>query len=241
MPDHLDSGLPASVKTFGQAFRVWRKQCGITQTDIHKITQAVGAQGPYGSQVSRLENGELIPQPWFFERLAEFNRLVADKSTHNIPYKQKEKIQNENCQPFLTANGQVANAADFFLMYLGKQQPPEAYTYCTWRATSSDHARAFNHAVKALFEKTAELRGLDPASAWAELSNYIDSETLKSDLPGLLFGFAPWTVETLNKYCEIPECPLRLAFERWLGIVLPPVGTIVDDAMQELFGRNESL
>lgn len=239
VPDSLDSGLPASVKAFGQAFRVWRKQCGITQTDIHKITKALGAQGPYGSQVSRLENGELIPQPWFFERLAEFNRLVADKATQSIPYKQKEKIQSEICQPFMTADGQVADAADFFLIYLGKQQPSEAYTFTAWTATSPDQVTAFNHAVRSVFEKTAELRGLDPAGAWQELSGYIENETLKSELPGLLFGFAPWPLETVNKYTELTECPLRLAFERWLGVVLPPMAEIIDDAMHELFGRIE--
>ena len=240
LADLADSGLPPSVKAFGQAFRAWRKQCGITQTDIQVITKALGSQGPYGSQVSRLENGELIPQPWFFERLADFNRLVADKATQSIPYKQKQKIQSDICQPFMTADGEVADAADFFLIYLGRQEPAAAYKVATWTAVNSEHAKAFNHAVRSLFEKTAELRGLDPAGAWNDLAQYIDNESLKSELPGLLFGFAPWPLETINKYTELQDCPLRLALERWLGVVLPPLKEVISEAMEELCGSIEN-
>ena len=211
-------GLPPSVAHFGKAFKSWRKQSGITQTDVDKITKALSLQGPYGSQVSRLETGQLIPQPFFFQSLSRFNQIVAERETAQLQTKQKEKLQASHCLPYKTYDGRVAEAADFFLMYLGDQPLNQAYQAELFTPTSQREVDAFNQMAMGFFQRLCADKGVTQQQGWQQLSGLIGDEQMKLEAPGLLFGFAPWDLEQVTKWCSLGDyCPLRIAFMEWSG------------------------
>lgn len=220
--------LPASVTNFGKAFKSWRKQCGITQTDVDKITKALSLQGPYGSQVSRLETGQLIPQPFFFQSLSRFNQIVADRETAQLQSKQKERLQASHCLPYKTHDGRVAEASDFFLMYVGEQPLNQAYEKENWTPGDQHDVHAFHAVVMNCFQEICAEKGVTPQQAWQQLSLLISDDQMKLEAPGLLFGFAPWDSEQVTKWCELGHyCPLRVAFEEWSGRSYPPMVQLI--------------
>jgi len=223
-------GLPPSVAHFGKAFKSWRKQSGITQTDVDKITKALSLQGPYGSQVSRLETGQLIPQPFFFQSLSRFNQIVAQRETAKLQSKQKEKLQASHCLPYKTHDGRVAEASDFFLMYVGEQELSQAYKKENWTPESQSDVEVFNAFAMSIFQQLCAEMGVNTQQGWQQLTAYISDEQMKLEAPGLLFGFAPWDFDQATKWCELGQfCPLRLAFMEWTGKTLPPLALMIAD------------
>ena len=121
-----DSNDPAL--TFAVTLKRWFSGNGWPQKITDDWARDVGnATGPWASQVcNAMKASGYNPKAEFFLALGAFNRVVADQEL--LPIKDtKLKDRLTGASPLCLENGQPYGGAEFWSLYAGLIEPPEAF------------------------------------------------------------------------------------------------------------------
>jgi hypothetical protein len=156
-----------SVK-LGQSVSKHRISNGLSQADFHNWGTD-RKQKLYGSQVAYFERGTLMPKHQFFVALGKLNNDLANEGANGFKFIQKETTRErlQKGTPFLTHDGRVATATDYFSMFIGEQ--PINVLYTKAEELTDEFCNHYGHSLQAAFERIGNERLLSPKKAWLEL------------------------------------------------------------------------
>lgn len=103
---------------FGAAIRVWFRINRWSQEVPHQFAKQRGLNGPWNSQMSLLMSGKLDPKAQFWMSLESFNAAVHNHDLVGLDEGLCKRMDNR--MPFTTEEGNLATAADFFGMFIGR-------------------------------------------------------------------------------------------------------------------------
>ena len=110
----------------------------------HDWSQANGKAGPHNSQLSLCVRGVFDPKAGFFYALARFNQALESSDFQEITdLVTRQRLLN--AEPFLTVEGKVATAMDFFGMFVGEiscgiDEEPENNNSLSMNLTAEEEA-----------------------------------------------------------------------------------------------------
>lgn len=186
---------PEERVALGRAIAYWMKTNGISQQVPHDWAKATGQNGPWNSQISLLQRGQLDPKGSFWVSLAAFNQAVRDSKTTGCATRIAEIIKD--AEPFLTSDGKPAEILDLFSMFLGLTGPNEMYLQGP--AISEQEAAAFSRRCRQLFDGYMEEEMLTRKEAWAKLCEQLTVlPPVQSTLRKVLIGEDALSVEQLE-------------------------------------------
>ena len=168
-----DAKLQKACEEFGKAFLRWRDIYGIAQQDIHEWAQVTKTL-LHNSQVAILEAAKLDPKPQFFLSLEKLNTAIADSKLPATQgkFNKTRRDRLKNADPFICADGRIANATDFFAMFTGQQPLHKKYT--TKDQLTDAICNKYGHSLERTFNKIAHERLLSSKKAWDELAKTKD-------------------------------------------------------------------
>ena len=129
---------------FGRALHQWMKANNLSLQNPHDWSQANGKAGPHNSQLSLCVRGVFDPKAGFFYALARFNQALESSDFQEITdLVTRQRLLN--AEPFLTIEGKVATAMDFFGMFVGEiscgiDEEPEEDNPLSMKLTAEEEA-----------------------------------------------------------------------------------------------------
>lgn len=183
--------MQARVK-FGLAVKNWFRHEGFSQDVPHKFAQDLGLNGPWNSQISLLMAGKLDPKAQFWLSLEHFNHTIALQNFTLISDSSiSRRLEGKN--PMILADGEVADATDFFAMFIGKAQWHEKYDSAP--LLSDEEAERVGLATLKVIENIQLNEMLTRKELWAsveaDLPDYADLIAIKR----FFVGIDPYTPE----------------------------------------------
>ena len=172
--------------TFGRAITIWMKRHGWSQQFFHDLSACIdNAGGVYNSQTSLLQRGRLDFKPQFMVALGNLNAYIAAGDWKLInPATLEGKCKNPghtarslrdrlvDAEPFLTADGRVATATDFYGMFVGEVPLNAIYAAATVQPISDKEAKKLSEELRKEFRAIAQAQMLSPAEAWPALERH---------------------------------------------------------------------
>lgn len=109
----------------GTAIRIWFRMNRWSQDVPNAFAKDLGLNGPWNSQVSLWFHGKLDPKPQFWLSAEAFNQVVAEQDFAGLGDWVIKRITGS--EPFYTEQETVANAVDFYAMFIGRLGWSERY------------------------------------------------------------------------------------------------------------------
>jgi hypothetical protein len=195
------AGIPAEYQAYrndlGKAIARWMKSNSWSQQTFHDWAVAAGSEGPWNSQVSLWQRGKLDPKSHFWVGVGRFNAAVA---AQDFPYATSRSLRDRltNAEPFLTADGRQASAADFFAMFIGEQPINDCYLTPEPEPVLTDaDGKALSELCRDAFRRTATSQMFSPKEAWDSLAPHCS--TMSSEeiarFREVLAGWSDWSGE----------------------------------------------
>lgn len=209
----------ASRRTLGLAYRAWMHRFNLSQQVPHDWAFHVGSEGPWNSQLSgfcsssELPEKRLDPKAGFFIGLARLNKAIAEKDFPG-DLRRSSRDRLLAAEPFLTAEGNVADALDFFAMFIGHQEVSTDYR--APRRMSDGEAEDFNIKLRETFRSYCLEEMIPPKEAWSRIREAaVDlgmSKTQCTQFQSVLVDMGDYTAEQLQELTLGPaQDPLPLA------------------------------
>ena len=140
--------------------------------------------GPWASQVcNALKASGYNPKAEFFLALGAFNQTVASQDLLSIT-DMKLKDRLSGATPLLLENGQPYGGAEFWSLYAGIIQPPEAFTQKQQQLTEED-VEEWTRQVRDAFRQVSLKYMVDRGEAWAMLSERMIEIEKEAGRPGV--------------------------------------------------------
>lgn len=183
--------------------------------------------GPWASQVcNAMKASGYNPKAEFFLALGTFNKVVADQELLAIT-NTKLKDRLTGASALCLDTGQPYGGAEFWSLYAGLIEPPEAFSYKD-EMTQEDVDTLVN-LMKDNFRQVSLKHMVSPSKAWEMLKDAIvdcgdkygffvppdDIQLIQETLAGLVEHTPETLVPCLQRYGE--KEPLSLAFFALLG------------------------
>ena len=196
----------------GKADKRWREMNGISQQNIHNLCSAAGVNF-FNSQLAYWENGKLTPKTDFWYGREYINFAIAE---NDFPPTQDDFNRSvldrfKNADPFLTYEGEVATAADFFQMYGGTQPINDLYTRS--EELTEEFLNTFAQQLEKSFNEVADYVMVNNRKCWEMLLETKGMKAIKEQkverlAQDLLRGKRAPTVEeakfVMGKYKQCP-------------------------------------
>ena len=172
MPTRLDSKPKERQKyivAFGNAIKRWREMNGWSQQVPHELCRVLKINF-HNSQLAYLERGVLDPKADFFIALAELNSVIAKNKFPPTQegFTQSTRDRLKDSESFITSEGELANATDFFAMFIGLQPLHKKYT-AKYQLTD-DFCNKYGHSLEKAFNKISYELMLSPKKTWDALA-----------------------------------------------------------------------
>ena len=209
MPAHANvrPELKAAHEAFGRALGIWLRSQGISQQIPHSWSLERRKEGiddatpgPHNSSTSQLVRGIALPSGvGVFHALENFNRAVAENDLRGIKTRRIRDILTE-AEPFMTADGHVADMMDFIAMFAGRQEIAEQYQ--PGSGYSDEDAKEETEKQRKVFKKKAQEQMISPAEAWEVIEQRCDQIGDKATIAKfkkVLSGWEDWTAEELSQ------------------------------------------
>lgn len=179
----------------GKAVTVWMKRNGWSQQTFHDWSTAAASVGPWNSQVSLWQRGKLDPKPMFWVGVGRFNAAVASQK---FPYVTSRNLRDRltGAEPFLTADGRVATATDFFSLFIGEAQLNDQYLAPEPEPVLTDEeAKGISEMCREAFRRIATAEMLNPREAWEALKPHCSmlNATELDRFREVLAGWSDWS------------------------------------------------
>ena len=188
---------------------------------------AGNSTGPWASQVcNAMKAAGYNPKAEFFLALAAFNQVVASQELLSIT-DTKLKDRLTGASPLCLENGRPYGGAEFWSLYAGLIEPPEAFKQ--QEQMTQEDVNALVDLMKDNFRQISLKHMVGPAQAWEMLKEAIakcgddhgnfvppdDIQLIQETLAGLVEHTPETLVPCLKRYGE--HEPLNCAFYRLLG------------------------
>ena len=154
--------------TFALTLKRWFASNGWPQKITDDWAHAVQSPtGPWASQVcNALKASGYNPKAEFFLALASFNQAIADQDLLGIKdLKLRERLTN--AEPLRLENGQPYGGAEFWSLYAGLLEPPDAFNSAT-QLTEED-VQEWTRQVRDSFRQVCLKHMVDRGEAWSML------------------------------------------------------------------------
>lgn len=92
-----------------------------SQQTLHNLAVEIGTPGPWNSQICQEIAGTLDPRALYQVGKATCNAFIADGDLKKIK-SSRLRDQIQAADPFLTIDGRVATATDFYAIFIGEQE-----------------------------------------------------------------------------------------------------------------------
>ena len=182
---------------FGAAVRNWFRHEGFSQEVPHRFAHELGLNGPWNSQISLLMAGKLDPKAQFWISLERFNEVIATQNFTNIDELSVIK-RLEGKKPMILDDGTVADAIDFFGMFIGKVQWHQKYQ--SEPLLSDEDAERLGNALIKAIESIQLNECVTRKELWQQieqdLPEYVDSLAIKR----FFVGIDPYTPELHQRW-----------------------------------------
>ena len=121
-----------TAQDFGRAYARYRAKQGFSQKNPQQWAKCKNLN-LHDSQLAYLEQGKLEPKSQFWLALEAFNLALAndDMPPTQSGFDKKTRDRLLDANPFLTAEGKVAEALDFIAIFIGKAPVPTEYITTT--------------------------------------------------------------------------------------------------------------
>ena len=121
-----------TAQDFGRAYARYRAKQGFSQKNPQQWAKCKKLN-LHDSQIAYLEQGKLEPKSQFWLALEAFNLALAndDMPPTQSGFDKKTRDRLLDANPFLTAEGKVAEALDFIAIFIGKAPVPTEYITTT--------------------------------------------------------------------------------------------------------------
>ena len=151
--------------TFAVTLKRWFASNGWPQKITDDWARDVGnPTGPWASQVcNAMKASGYNPKAEFFLALGTFNKVVADQELLAIT-DTKLKDRLTDAKPLLLENGQPYSGAEFWSLYAGLIEPPEALTEKA--EMTQDDVDALVHQMQDNFRQVSLKYMVSRAEAW---------------------------------------------------------------------------
>jgi hypothetical protein len=210
----------AHREALGKAITVWMKRNGWSQQTFHDWATAAASVGPWNSQVSLWQRGKLDPKPMFWVGVGRFNAAIASQE---FPYVTGRNLRDRltGAEPFLTADGRVATATDFFSLFIGEAQLSDQYLAPEPEPVlTDDDAKGISDMCREAFRRIATDQMLNPKEAWEALKPHCAGLNVAelNRFREVLAGWSDWDAEEVNALSVPGELgrPAQ-ALEDWCG------------------------
>jgi len=215
--------------TFAVTLKRWFSGNGWPQKITDDWARDVGnSTGPWASQVcNAMKASGYNPKAEFFLALAQFNRVVAEQELLAIK-DTKLKDRLAGASPLRLENGQPYGGAEFWSLYAGLIEPPEAFAKQKEQFTQED-ADAWTATMRESFRQVSLTHMCSRAEAWqmvkdklcaiGDRHNIYFSPDDFSWTQEMLAGFTDPTAEQLIQIGKRWDSvqPIMVAFEELLG------------------------
>jgi len=183
---------------FGKAITVWLKQNGWSQQTGHDLSLAIGnVGGVWNSQMSLLQRGRLDCKPQFWVAMGALNAFVTAQDLALISGRGL-RDRMKDAEPFLTADGRVATATDFFSAFIGEQPINDRYRAPEPEpVVTDDDAKGISDMCREAFRRVATDQMLNPKEAWEALKPHCKGLTAieLGRFREVLAGWSDWSGE----------------------------------------------
>ena len=221
-----DAKLQKACEEFGKAFLRWREIHGIAQQDIHEWAQITKTL-LHNSQVAILEAAKLDPKPQFFLSLEKLNTAIADSKLPATQgkFNKTRRDRLKNADPFYCADGRIANATDFFAMFIGQQPINKKYT--TSEELTDKFIADYFKMLRQIFIATASEQMISNKECWEALAKTkamkaIKEKELRQSAQEALRGeFVPTIKDVRYVIGNYKECPICVGLRDVAGHALP--------------------
>lgn len=225
-------------KAFGAAIARWLANNSWPQRIAEDWCKAAGndVPGPWASQMSQVIHCRLDPRTVFFEALGKFNKAVHARDFSNVEHDERlwnklrhiereeiEKGRIVATQAFCLNNNVPCTATDFFSMFVGELEIPEAMRAS--RFTEADFIR-----VLYLCNQSIERISLETMMTKTEILSYLDERVFTTYgefgelLKRLALELEKPSVEAIIRFVQSGEmdptkgCPVLTALEELLRL-----------------------
>ena len=162
----------------GTAIRIWFRLNNWSQDVPNAFAKDRDLNGPWNSQVSLWYHGKLDPKPQYWLSVEEFNKAVAEQDFTDLQPWVIKRITGS--QPFFTEHERVADAVDFFSMFIGRTKWSDRYDKLP--VVTEDEAESKGRSFMKALEDLMLERCLTRAEAWELVSrNARFAESLLTD------------------------------------------------------------
>ena len=154
--------------TFAVTLKRWFASNGWPQKITDDWARDVGnTTGPWASQVcNAMKASGYNPKAEFFLALGEFNKVVAEQDLLAIKYT-KLKDRLTGASPLCLENGQLYGGAEFWSLYAGLIEPPEAFA--KKEEMTQEDVDAAVQLMRDNFKQVSLEYMVSPATAWQML------------------------------------------------------------------------
>ena len=215
----------------GESVSKHRTSNGLSQADIHNWGTD-RKQKLYGSQLAYFERGTLMPKHQFFVALGKLNDDLANEGANGFKFIQKETTRErlQKATPFLTHDGRVATATDYFSMFIGQQ--PINRIYSKADELTPEFIRKYFEASAKAFEQVRRENVWSRKDAWIALCDtkamkqVTEQEFIELALDTLTGDNYPTPDQVRYAMGKYKECPMCLALIVLAGHKLPELEEI---------------
>ena len=216
--------------TFALTLKRWFASNDWPQKITQDWAEDAGVQNPHGPWASQMcgamKASGYNPKAEFFLALAEFNHFV-DQQNIKVIANSKLRDRLDGAKPLCLDNGQPYKAPDFWSLYAGLIEPPEAFS--SQGEMTQEDVDAATQLMRDNFRQVSLEHMVSPAVAWQMLQTSItenadqngvyvqpdDIQQFKEVLAGLIEQTPETLVPILQRYGS--KNPFVAAFDLLLG------------------------
>ncbi len=214
------SKVVKGLAVMAQIVRYWNRGCAISVRELSDLTTEYSNFHISGTAFSEIQRQKRPnPGPALFAAIGDINaaaaRIQAEMTPNGLASRPIERLK------VVTVNGEVANAGDFLLFFLGESEPDNDLTPFSWteslmaEAVRLLRAEIVKRCIALRRDQFTEIETLAAMAAELEIINLSDKTLFAGWLAG--FGEKP-SHETAQGWLEAFS-PL---WERWTGSHLDP-------------------
>tara|TARA_R100001443_G_scaffold68100_1_gene76827 strand:+ start:189 stop:929 length:741 start_codon:yes stop_codon:yes gene_type:complete len=216
---------------FGQSYRFFREQNGISQQQFHVLCEAAGIK-LYNSQFSHLEQGKLELKSSGFSALRDLNKIIASgkypPTVSQVGKFTKEvKDKFKQAEPYLDIDNEpIVDAYMFFALFIGEADINPKYKMESIKITE-DVCQNIGDYGRTVFSGFATDEMMSKKEAWESFVPHIEKVVNKKQLrriQSVFAGQADYTIEEVNLMTnggKKNSCVVNEALTNWTGKQMP--------------------
>lgn len=230
----MPTSKPDQFRTeFGESYRRYREQNGISQQQLHALCEAANIK-LYNSQFSHLEQGKLELKSSGFLALRDLNKIIATKKfpptvSQVGKFTQEVKEKFKQAEPYCDIDDEpIVDGYAFFAIFTGEADINPKYKMAALKITE-EVAKNIGDYARTVFSGHATDEMMSKKEAWELFLPFLEKDLNKKTqrrIQSVLAGQAEYTLEEVDKMTKggtLKNCVVNDAFGKWIGREMPPV------------------